>query len=156
MAAIPVIRINPNAGLRREQISANDFCVIVDDFLQDPDMLVELAARHLGDFANPNIGYPGVQLRVNDDAMKDIFRFVRSKMSKAYSFMRGRIGIRSLLSMLTCRPEQLSLLQRICHIDPNPAAAARNMPPCSISSRTSASAARASIDGETRSSSGKP
>jgi hypothetical protein len=120
MAAIPVIRINPQADLRREQISENEFCVIVDDFLTEPDMLVAYAAQHPGDFSHPNIGYPGVQIRVNDDAMTDIFRFVRSKMSRVYSFMRGRIGIRSLLSMVTSPPEKLSFMQRICHIDPNP------------------------------------
>lgn len=120
MAAIPVIQINPQASLRREQISENEFCVIVDDFLKDPDMLVEFASQHPRDFSHPNIGYPGVQLRVNDDAMKDIFRFVRSRMSKLYGFMRGRIGIRSLLSMLTLPPDALHYMQRICHIDPNP------------------------------------
>jgi hypothetical protein len=117
VAAIPLIRINPEASLRREQIAANEFCIVVDDFLQNPDMLVEFACQHPGDFANPNIGYPGVQIRVHDDAMRDIFRFVRSTMSKQYAFMRGRIGIRSLLSMVTWPPEKLSFMQRICHID---------------------------------------
>lgn len=120
MAAIPLIRINPEAGLQREQISENEFCIVVDDFLTDPDMLVEFASRHPGEFSHPNIGYPGVQLRVNDDAMKDVYRFVRSKLSKLYGFMRGQIGIRSLLSMLTLPPDELSLMQRICHIDHNP------------------------------------
>ena len=120
MAAIPVIRINPQASLRREQISEKEFCIVVDDFLQDPNMLVEFASQHPGEFSNPNIGYPGVQVRVNDDAMKEIFRFVRSRMSKEYTFMRGRIGIRSLLSMLTLPPDELAFMQRICHIDPNP------------------------------------
>jgi hypothetical protein len=119
MATIPVIRINPDASLRREQISANDFCVVVDDFLADPGMLVDYAFRHPGEFSHPNIGYPGVQIRVNDDAMADIFRFVRSRMSRLFGFMRGRIGIRSLLSLLTLPADQLSLMQRICHIDPN-------------------------------------
>jgi hypothetical protein len=34
--------------------------------------------------------------------------------------MRGRIGIRSLLSILTAPPDELAFMQRICHIDPNP------------------------------------
>lgn len=120
MAAIPVVQVNPAAGVRREQISENEFCVVVDDFLKDPDMLVELACRYRADFSNPNVGYPGVQLRINDDAMKEIYRFVRSKMSKSFAFMRGRIGIRSLLSMVTLPPDRLAFMQRICHIDHNP------------------------------------
>ena len=120
MSALPVIRLNQRSSLRREQIAENDFCVIVDDFLENPDMLVEFAAGHPADFSNPNVGYPGRQLRVDDNAMADIFRFIRSRMSKQYNFMRSRIGIRSLLSMVTLRPEELAYMQRICHIDSNP------------------------------------
>lgn len=120
MAALPLVRINPKAALRREPISGDAFCVVVDEFLSNPDVLVEYAARHPGEFSHPNIGYPGMQIRINDDAMLEIFRFVRSQMSRLYAFMRGQIGIRSLLSMVTMPPEKLSLLQRICHVDPNP------------------------------------
>lgn len=120
MTPIPLIRINPQASLQREQITETEFCIVVDDFLQDPNMLIEAARQRPRDFSSPNVGYPGRQLRVNDDAMKDIFRFVRSTMSKQFNFMRGRIGIRSLLSMLTARPEELAPMQRICHIDHNP------------------------------------
>ena len=119
MATIPLLELNPQAAIRREQISANDFCVVVDDFLKEPNALVEYASRHPGEFSHPNVGYPGVQIRVNDDAMTEIFRFVRSRMSRLFGFMRGRIGIRSLLSLLTSPAGQLSPMQRICHIDPN-------------------------------------
>lgn len=119
MAAIPFLRLNPAATLRREQITDTTFCVVVDDFLADPHALVEYAARHPGDFANPNVGYPGVQIRVHDDALAEVFRFVRSRLSKEFGFLRGRIGIRSLLSLVTWPPERLSFMQRICHIDPN-------------------------------------
>jgi hypothetical protein len=120
VAAIPLIRINPDAHPRRERISENAYCIVVDDFLTNPDALVEFAANHPADFGNPNIGYPGVQMRVNDDAMKEVFRFVRSSMSRQYSFMRAKIGIRSLLSMATWPAERLESMQRICHVDHNP------------------------------------
>jgi hypothetical protein len=118
MASIPLLRINPAAEVRREPITDRDFCVIVDDFLMNPAALVDYAAAHPGEFSRPNVGYPGVQIRVNDDAMVDIFRFVRSSMSRSYSFMRGRIGIRSLLSLVTLPPAELAFMQRMCHIDP--------------------------------------
>jgi hypothetical protein len=117
--ALPLIRLNSQATLRREQITARDHCVIVDDFLAEPQALVDYAARHPDEFSHPNLGYPGVQIRANDDAMAEIHRFVRSRMSKEYAFMRGRIGIRSLLSLLTLPPEQLTFMQRICHVDPH-------------------------------------
>jgi hypothetical protein len=120
MAAVPSIRVNSELVLRREPIGGDAFCVVVDDFLANPGMLVEYAAEHPSEFAHPNVGYPGVQIRINDDAMIEIFRFIRSQMSKHYGFMRGQIGIRSLLSLVTLPAEKLSLLQRICHVDPNP------------------------------------
>ncbi len=119
MATIPVLRVNSVAALRRERISATEFCIVVDDFLAEPNALVDYAARHRSEFSHPNIGYPGVQIRVNDDAMVEIFRFVRSRMSKEFGFLRGRIGIRSLLSMVTLPADRLSFMQRICHVDPN-------------------------------------
>jgi hypothetical protein len=120
MAAFPLLHINAELRLQRELISGNAFCVVVDEFLKEPKTLVEYAAKQRAEFARPNIGYPGLQIRVNDDAMADIFRFVRAQMSKEFGFLRGRIGIRSLLSMVTAQPDDLSFMQRICHIDPNP------------------------------------
>ncbi|MGD8341408.1 MAG: DUF6445 family protein, partial [Gammaproteobacteria bacterium] len=106
--------------IRREPITEKAFCVVVDDFLENPDLLIDFASEQRARFSHPNIGYPGVQLRIDDAAMKDIFGFVRSKMSRQYGFMRGRIGIRTLLSMVTSPADSLSFMQRICHIDPNP------------------------------------
>jgi hypothetical protein len=114
------IRINSDATIRREAISGNQYCVIVDDFLQDPHELVEFAANHAGEFSKPNRGYPGQQFGVNDDAMKNIYRFTRSKMTKHFPFLRGGLNLWTFLSMVTAQPDELPNLQRICHVDPNP------------------------------------
>jgi hypothetical protein len=119
MDAIPLLRLNHAATLRREQISDSAFCIVVDDFLANPHEIVEFAAKHPSSFANPNVGYPGVQIRVHDSPMREVFRFVRSRMSREFGFFRPHIGIRSLLSLVTWPPERLSFMQRICHIDPN-------------------------------------
>lgn len=44
------IRFNMNARIRREAISGNQHCVIVDDYLQEPHELVELTAHHADAF----------------------------------------------------------------------------------------------------------
>ena len=54
MAALQGIRINSDAIIRREAISENHDCVIVDDFLQDPNALVEFAADHADKFSRPD------------------------------------------------------------------------------------------------------
>ena len=90
-----------NANIRREEISADQHCVIVDDFLQDPHGLVEFAAHHAGEFSDPQRGnYPGLLYRVDGDAMIDIYLFIRSKMTKHFPFCRGNMSLWTNLSPL--------------------------------------------------------
>jgi len=121
MAALPVIRINSNASIRREIILADEYCVIVDDFLQDPHAIVEFAAHHGDEFSMPEQrGYPGLLSDVNDGAMTDIYRFIRTRMTNHFPFLRGGMNFWSKLSMVTLQPDRLSGMQRYCHTDPNP------------------------------------
>ena len=115
------IRINTDAEIRREKITEDHDCVIVDDFLQDPHEIVDFAADHAGEFSMPEkLGYPGLLLDVKDDAMTDIYRFIRSNMTMHFPFLRGGMKLWTFLSMVTKRPDELSVQQRVCHIDPNP------------------------------------
>ncbi len=120
MGTQPRIRINTDARIQRQEISADQHCVIVDDFLQDPHGLVEFAAHHAGEFSIPQRGnYPGILYRVDGDAMIDIYLFIRSKMTKHFPFCRGNMSLWTNLSMVTLQPDELSHRQRICHTDPN-------------------------------------
>jgi len=117
----PRITINKSASIRREAISGNQHCVIVDDFLQNPHELVDFAARHAAEFSTAKSFYPGHYMEVNDDAMTDIYRFIRFQMTKHFPFLRGNLKFATFLSMVTLQPDELSPVQRICHIDPTPA-----------------------------------
>ena len=119
MAALRGIRVNEDAEIRREAISEDHDYVIVDDFLQDPHEIVEFAAHHANEFSIPEqLGYPGLQFDVDDDTISDVYRFIRSKMTKHFPFLRGDIIFWTKLSMVTMRPDELSYLQRLCHTDP--------------------------------------
>ncbi len=121
MAALPIIRINSHAEIRRETITEGQFCVVVDDFLQDPHEIVEFADHHGGEFSMPEKrGYPGLLFDVNDGALTDIYRFIRSKMKNHFPFLRGGMNFWTKLSMVTLQPNELSGMQRFCHTDPNP------------------------------------
>jgi hypothetical protein len=123
MAAMQEIRINTNAKIRRQAIAGKQYCVIVDDFLDNPHEIVEFAARHAGEFSIPERGnYPGPLFRIEGDAMTDIYRFIRSKMTKHFPFLRGNMSLWTFLSMTTTQPDKLSHRQRICHTDPTSAA----------------------------------
>ncbi len=114
-----VIRTNTDASVRREAISENHDCVIVDEFLQDPHKIVEFAAQHADKFSIAESYYPGVQFDVDDGVMTDIYRFIRSKMTKHFSFLRGGMELWTNLSMVTLQPDELSIKQRLCHTDPD-------------------------------------
>ena len=72
------IAINPDADIAVRHIADDDFCVVVDDFLQHPEELVDFAAANRTAFEEQAIGYPGVLYDVAPDAMADIQRFIRS------------------------------------------------------------------------------
>ena len=118
MASLPTVEINPNLLIRIEQIADGHVCVIVDDFLKQPHDVVEFAASNADAFSTPKVGYPGLLLNVSDDAMTDVYRFIRSRMGKQFSFLKGGMGLSTFLSMATLQPDKLANLQRLCHTDP--------------------------------------
>lgn len=66
----------------------------------------------------PERGYPGLLLDIKDDAMTDVYRYIRFEMSKHFAFLKGGMKLSTNLSMATMQPDQLSNLQRVCHVDP--------------------------------------
>lgn len=115
---LPTIRINTGAGIRREAISEDQHCVVIDDFLQDPHGLIEFAGHQAADFSKAKSFYPGLFVGVDDGAMTDIYRFIRSRMTRHFPFLRGDLKLSTFLSMVTLRPDELSPVQRLCHTDP--------------------------------------
>ena len=120
------ITINPNATIEIRAIDGANNCVVVDDFLRDPGALVDFATAHASDFERQDIGYPGVLYDVPSDAMVDIHHFLRSGMSRQFSFFKGDIRTSTYLSMATLQPEELAPLQRLCHSDPRERGNRRN------------------------------
>ena len=120
------IGVNPDASIDVRSIDGDDTVVVIDDFLRDPGQLVEFAVAHAGDFEEQAIGYPGVLYDVPPDAMAEIHRFLRSRMSPMFGFLKGGIRTSTYLSMATRAPDELSPLQRLCHSDPRERADRRN------------------------------
>lgn len=120
------IAVNPNATIELRSIDETNNCVVVDDFLQDPVALIEFAAAHASDFERQDIGYPGVLYDVPRDPMADIHYFLRSRMSRQFSFLKGDIRTSTYLSMATLKPDELAPLQRLCHSDPKERTDRRN------------------------------
>lgn len=112
------IQINPSPEIRVHPISDQDVCVVVDNFLHNPEYLVEFAVENAAAFEPQEIGYPGVLYDVPRAAMDAVHRFIRSYMSRRFSFFKGDIRTSTYLSMATRQPEELGPLQRLPHSDP--------------------------------------
>ena len=123
---LPRIEINPDPHVRIEQITEEFACVVIDDFLKNPGSIIDYCCDHADEFSIPERSYPGPLLAESDEAMRDITRFIRSTMSKQFSFLKGGMTASTLLSMVTLQPEDLSNLQRLCHKDPRQRADRRN------------------------------
>jgi len=112
------LKLNPNAQIEVRGIGEDDSCVVVDDFLANPESVVDYAVENASRFAIPAKSYPGKVAETGPIAADALRRYVRSNMSKHFPFMRGGINAPSLLSMTTLGPDELSNLQRLCHSDP--------------------------------------
>jgi hypothetical protein len=120
------IEVNPHATIEVRPIDDANSCAVVDDFLKHPEALVEYACNNADAFEMQEIGYPGVLADVSANAMGEIHHFLRSRMSREFSFMRGDIRTSTYLSMATRQPDELAPLQRLCHSDPRQSADRRN------------------------------
>ncbi len=116
MAKPQLIQINPNAEVRLHEIEDGRYCAIVDDVLEDPDTLVSYAVDRADEFTWLK-GPPGPRLVLPDEALTDLHRLVKSRLSRHFPIFRSGIELRACLSNVTMAPEELGELQRMCHID---------------------------------------
>lgn len=114
----PTLRLNADARIRQEEISENQHCIIVDDCLQNAQELIEFAAQNADQFSAAKSYYPGLFADMGEDAMAEVYRFIRSRMTKHFPFLRHKLKLSSFLSMTTLQPDELSAAQRLCHVDP--------------------------------------
>lgn len=126
MTSLQTVRLNPDPDIRREQISETGFCIVVDDFLRDPQALIDHACENSDNFSTPDLGYPGLMMDLDPTALRDFNRFVLGPMRQTFSFLRGNAKLATYLSMVTLQPAELSSLQRLCHTDPRDSMQRRN------------------------------
>ncbi|MFN3862044.1 MAG: DUF6445 family protein [Roseateles sp.] len=113
----PSLRINPQARLDEVVLDDGSRVIVVDDFVQDPDALVALAAAVAPQFqVLPGHPYPGPQLDLPESMAAELAEFFDSRL-------RQRLGAGAPLGMYArfARVRQdaatLDARQRICHRD---------------------------------------
>ena len=116
MTPLSTIRLNPQAEIRLHQLTDGRQYAVVDNVLEDPESLVDFAVKHSEWFEWWSVP-PGPRLIIDHNALQDLARFVRSKLTRHFPIHRTGIELKACLSNITVPPEKLSHLQRLCHID---------------------------------------
>ena len=120
------VKINPDLTIEMVRISDTVACACIDDFLLNPEKLVDYAGARADAFVTVERAYPGVVLPVPDDGLQALYQFIRNEMSRIFSFCRGGIDFYTQFSLATLQPEEFTLIQRLCHSDPRLADDRRN------------------------------
>ena len=120
------LEINPGLTISMVEVSEKNYCALVDDFLLNPQELVDYACAKSEEFVMLERAYPGVVLPVNNSLVDTLNRFIRAEMSRLFSFCRSGIEFHTQFSMATLQPENFTWIQRLCHSDPRLVAERRN------------------------------
>ena len=120
------LKVNPNLTIEIIRISEGNDCVVVDNFLADPEKAVANASQSASEFSSAS-AYPGLIYPPEALLMEEIYRFVRKKLNKPLSFHRGSVRFSTYFGMASLSPDELTCLQRLCHTDPKLSRGRRNI-----------------------------
>jgi hypothetical protein len=99
-------------GLEKEPV------IIIDNFLKNPEALVEYAAANRGGFIRDASFYPGIRMPCPAEYMKTVYSHLSRLISEVFQLPQSRIdGVTSFFSIATLPGEKLNFLQRIPHFD---------------------------------------
>lgn len=121
------IRLNPSPAIERIPIDGDHFAIVADDFLANPEEVVEYASAHREDFEAPERSYPGEVLDLPANAGEDLHRIWRGPLSREFSFARTDLKDSCQVSLTTLQPENFSWIQRLPHQDPQTEPGRRNI-----------------------------
>lgn len=96
-------------GREREPVA------IIEGFSPDPDRLRRIAAGAV--FLEHDLYYPGVKAGVPADYFNEVRDIIASVMREVFSMKEGADVIRASFSIVTTPPHQLSIEQRLPHVD---------------------------------------
>ncbi|MFG6433642.1 DUF6445 family protein [Roseateles sp. LYH14W] len=113
----PALRINPHARLETVELTNGAKVCVVDDFVQDPEGLVALAAGAASQF-NVIAGhpYPGALLDLPNGLCNELNAFFRQRMGGLLK-LGAPLGMTGRFSRVTQDAATLDPRQRICHRD---------------------------------------
>jgi hypothetical protein len=99
-------------GLEKEPV------IVIDNFLRDPEALVEYAVSGRGGFMQDTGFYPGVRMPCTIEYMRTVYSHLSKLISEVFQLPQSRIeGIKSFFSIVNLQREKLDVRQRVPHFD---------------------------------------
>lgn len=98
-------------GLEKEPV------IVIDNFLKDPEALVEYAASNRNRFTQDTKYYPGLRMPCTIEYMQTVHHHLFRLMSEVFQLPQSGIQGQSFFSIVTLPGEKLGLMQRIPHYD---------------------------------------
>ena len=112
-----VTLFNPNPKIMLVDLPGCKPCVVIDNFLQNPHSLLDLAGSEHSNFSTPaRNAYPGSEYQMPDDFSARLNDFFILNIRKHLD-ARRTVSMYSRLSMITLQPHELAANQLICHQD---------------------------------------
>ena len=113
-----MLNLNPHLEFQASKVTDDQICVVIDDFLQNPQEVVDYACTRADQFVMPERAYPGLVLPVGNQFVNHLNQFIQREMSSMFPFCRGGIDFHTQYSITTLQPENFTWIQRLCHTDP--------------------------------------
>jgi hypothetical protein len=107
--------LNPAAKIKKVEHQDPEIQVyLVDDFLKNPEQLVDYASSkaYFGNVGDDRTAYPGIR-----DRLPRPYERVKGEMIERIYGVSNPLIHRSMLSLTTLEPQQLSASQKIPHVD---------------------------------------
>lgn len=98
-------------GIEKEPV------IVIDNFLKDPEALVEYAATNRNRFTQDTNYYPGLRIPCTFDYMQSAHSHLFKFISQVFQLSQSGIQGQSFFSVVTLPPENLNVMQRIPHFD---------------------------------------
>lgn len=113
----PSAQFNPNAKIAVLPLFEGHQCVVIDDFLLNPEQIVDFARQSQSGFRYDQDNYfPGLEMDMGRHFAIQFEQFFMLKL-RPYFQVRRNLGSACRISMTTLQTDQLHPLQRLCHRD---------------------------------------
>lgn len=108
---------NPNASIEVVPLFDGHHCIVIDDFLRQPQALVDFANSKRAHFRYDTDNYfPGLEMDMGREFARSLEQYFMLQMRR-YFAARRQLGVACRLSMTTLQTHELNALQRLCHRD---------------------------------------